>query len=118
MFSSTVVGNLTTDPVEISKDSENPGTRLRIAFDEPNDGTGYISVLVWGAQAAACRTYLSKGRPVAVDGRLRYNEDSQGEKHVIVARSVKFLSSGKGQAHTDGNDLVETEGHSTEAVAA
>jgi hypothetical protein len=55
---------------------------------------------------------------VCVFGRLRYNGDSQGENHVVVANTIKFLSRGNGQAHTNEEDPGETEGHSAEAVAA
>ena len=38
--------------------------------DQPN----YFDVTVWGAQGENCQRYLTKGRPVAIDGRLRWRE--------------------------------------------
>ena len=38
--------------------------------DKPN----YFSVSVYGNQAESCSQYLSKGRPVAIDGRLEWRE--------------------------------------------
>ena len=38
--------------------------------EKPN----YFDIKVWGAQGENCATYLSKGRPVAVDGRLEWRE--------------------------------------------
>ena len=53
---------------------------------------------VWGNQAESCSQFLSKGRPVAIDGRLDWREwDAQdGTKRQaveIIADSVQFLGS-------------------------
>ena len=65
--------------------------------DKPN----CFDVTVWGAQGENCAQYLSKGRPVAVDGRLDWREwqDQQGNKRQsidIIADSVQFLGSRDG----------------------
>ena len=39
-------------------------------MDKPN----YFNVTVWGAQGENAAKYLSKGRPVAIDGRLEWRE--------------------------------------------
>src|SRR5215218_6014242 len=62
--------------------------------DKPN----YFDVTVWGAQGENCANYLSKGRPVAIDGRLEWREweDKDGNKRQsvdIIADSVQFLGS-------------------------
>ena len=51
---------------------------------------------VFGNQAESCSQYLSKGRPVAIDGRLDWREwqsqdGSKREAVEIVAESVQFL---------------------------
>ena len=51
---------------------------------------------MWGAQGENCARYLSKGRPVALDGRLEWREwtaqDGTKRQNVeIVADSVQFL---------------------------
>jgi single-strand DNA-binding protein len=54
---------------------------------------------VWGAQGENCATYLQKGRPVAIEGRLEWREweasDGSGKRSAvqIVANSVQFLGS-------------------------
>ena len=50
--------------------------------DKPN----YFDVTVWGNQGESCAQYLSKGRPVGVDGRLDWREwDAQdGTKRQAV----------------------------------
>jgi single-strand DNA-binding protein len=63
--------------------------------DKPN----YFTVSVFGNQAESCAQYLSKGRPVAIDGRLDWREweakDGSGKRETveIVAESVQFLGS-------------------------
>jgi single-strand DNA-binding protein len=80
--------------------------------DKPN----YFDVTVWGAQGENCATYLSKGRPVAVEGRLEWREweasDGSGKRQAveIVANSVQFLgsrdgSTGGGNGFTPQSDV-------------
>ena len=124
MVVATVIGNLVASPQEVGKDLDTTVARLRVAYDQPNGGTGFITVLAYGNTAVSCLKWLEKGRGVCVVGRLRFNEDSQGEKHVLVANTVKFLGRANGQAHDSEEDPGETEGHSeaasqeAEAVAA
>jgi single-strand DNA-binding protein len=101
-----ITGNLTRDPEHRTfAESGNSVTSLRVACngrrrngqtgqweDQPN----YFDVTVWGAQGENCAKFLSKGRPVAVDGRLRWREwtSPEGQKRQavdIIAESVQFL---------------------------
>ncbi|MEA2449150.1 MAG: single-strand DNA-binding protein [Thermoleophilaceae bacterium] len=101
-----LTGNLTHDPELKSLPSGTSVCKLRIAcntrrkdqsgqwVDKPN----YFDVTVWGAQGENCANYLSRGRPVAVDGRLEWREyqtqDGQKRQAVdIIADSVQFLGS-------------------------
>lgn len=107
----TITGNLTADPDLRSTGGGTPVCSLRVAVngrrkdqsgnwvDKPN----YFNVVVWGAQGQNCANYLSKGRPVAVDGRLDWREwqDKEGNKRQtieIVADTVQFLGSRDGSA--------------------
>ena len=51
--------------------------------DKPN----FFDVTVWGAQGENCANYLSKGRPVAVEGRLDWREweaqDGSGKRQSV-----------------------------------
>jgi single-strand DNA-binding protein len=65
--------------------------------EKPN----YFDIKVWGAQGENCANYLSKGRAIAVDGRLEWREwESQdGSKRQaveVVADTVQFLGSRDG----------------------
>ena len=99
-----VVGNLTRDPELRHTPSGTAVCSLRIAVNTTRkDETGqwvdkpnYFDVTVWGQQGENCAQYLSKGRPVAVDGRLEWREweTPNGEKRQaveIVADNVQFL---------------------------
>jgi single-strand DNA-binding protein len=104
-----LTGNLTRDPELRSTGSGMSVCSLRIATNSRRkDSSGnwvekpnYFDVTVWGAQGENCAQYLSKGRPVAVDGRLDWREwqDQQGNKRQsidIIADSVQFLGSRDG----------------------
>jgi single-strand DNA-binding protein len=109
-----LVGNLTRDPEVRQTPSGTPVCSLRIAVnsrrrDESGQWTdkpNYFSISVFGNQAESCGQYLSKGRPVAIDGRLDWREwqtqDGQKREAVeIVAESVQFLGS-RGDAEQGG----------------
>ena len=104
-----LTGNLTRDPELRSTGSGTPvcslrlasNTRRRDADGEWVDKPNYFDVTVWGAQGENCATYLQKGRPVAIDGRLEWREweDQNGNKRQavdIIANSVQFLGSREG----------------------
>src|SRR3954465_5927531 len=110
-----LTGNLTRDPELRSTPSGTSVCSLRIAcntrrkdasgewVDKPN----YFDVTVWGAQGENCATYLSKGRPLAVDGRLEWREweDQQGNKRQavdIIAAPVQFRGSPPGEGNGKG----------------
>ena len=116
-----LVGNLTKDPELKSTSGGTSLCKLRIAVNtRRKDETGqwvdkpnYFDVTVWGNQAESCAQYLSKGRPVAVDGRLDWREweakDGGGKRESveIVAESVQFLGSrGDGDSGGGGNQFV------------
>ena len=113
-----LTGNLTRDPELRSTNSGMSVCSLRIATNtrqkDPNgewtDRAHYFSVTVFGAQGENCARFLSKGRPVAIDGRLQWREwqDQNGNKREsieIVAESVQFLG-GRDDAMGNGNGFT------------
>jgi single-strand DNA-binding protein len=101
-----LVGNLTRDPELRHTPSGMPVCSLRVAVntrrkDESGQWTdkpNYFDVTVWGQQGEACNQYLTKGRPVAIDGRLEWREweaqdGSKRQAVDIVADNVQFLGS-------------------------
>jgi single-strand DNA-binding protein len=106
-----VTGNLTRDPELRSTPGGTSVCSLRIAVNTRRKGQdgnwedkpNYFDVTVWGAQGENCANYLSKGRPVAVEGRLEWREweAKEGGKRQsveIIANSVQFLGSRDGSA--------------------
>lgn len=101
-----MVGNLTKDP-DLKPVGAQSVCKLNIASNKQykNRQTGatvsevcFVDVEVWGAQAESCKTYLQKGRPVLIEGRLKLDswKDQEGamrSKHSIVADKVVFLNS-------------------------
>ncbi len=104
------IGNLTDDPELRYTQNGTARTRFSIAVNRTwrdRDGNmkeevTFVPIVVWGPQAEHCANFLSKGRPVAVDGRLRIDsfENQEGERKKVVeviAEAVQFLGGGKSQ---------------------
>ena len=122
-----ITGNLTRDPELRSLPSGNSVCSLRVACNgrrrnptttEWEDQPNYFDVTVWGAQGENCHRFLSKGRPIAVDGRLQWREwtDKEGNKRQsvdIVADSVQFLGgrddAGNGNGFSSGARATESD---------
>jgi single-strand DNA-binding protein len=114
-----LVGNLTRDPELRHTPSGTAVCKLRVAVNtrQKNQSTGewgdkpnYFDVTVWGNQAESCSQFLSKGRPIGIDGRLDWREwDAQdGTKRQaveIIAESVQFLG-GRQDGEGGGNQYV------------
>ena len=94
------VGNLTrapeTKPVNDSGDSV---TNLAVAVNNPlsKDEVFFADVQAWGKVGENCSKYLTKGKRVLVEGRLKTNtwtnkEGDTRSKVYVVANSVQFLS--------------------------
>ena len=117
-----LVGNLTKDPELRHTPSGTAVCNLRLAVNtRRKDETGqwvdkpnYFDITVWGNQGERCAQYLSKGRPVAVDGRLEWREweTPEGNKRQavdVVADSVQFLGSrGEGEGGGGGGYIPAT----------
>jgi single-strand DNA-binding protein len=116
----TLTGNLTRDPELRTTPSGTSVCSMRIASNtrrKASDGwadkANYFNVTVWGAQGENCHRFLSKGRPVAVDGRLEWREwtgqdNGKREAVEIVADTVQFLTAPDHSAN-DGHSAPERE---------
>ena len=121
-----LVGNLTRDPELRHTPGGTPVCNLGIAVnsrrkDESGnwvDKPNFFRISVFGNQAESCAQYLSKGRPVAIDGRLDWRQWEQDgvkrEAVEIVAESVQFLGSrgdgeGGGSPGGGGNQFIPAE---------
>jgi single-strand DNA-binding protein len=108
-----LIGNLTADPELRYTPSGTARTRFSIAINRQyKDSSGqlkeevtFVPIVAWGSQAENCANYLSKGRSVAVDGRLRIDsfENAEGERKKVVevvASSIQFLGGPPRQSDT------------------
>jgi single-strand DNA-binding protein len=100
----TIIGNLGNEPEMRFTPSGRPVTTFRVATNwryttpegERKEETEWFSVVAWGRLAEQCNQFLTKGRLVYVEGRLRLRtwdgQDGQRRaRNEIVADRVKFL---------------------------
>ena len=101
-----LIGRLARDPeLRYTPNTQSAICRFTIAVDRPrrqgeDAGADFIRITVWGRQAETCDRYLSKGRQVAVQGRIQTGSYKNREGVTVyttdvVADRVEFLGSGQ-----------------------
>jgi single-strand DNA-binding protein len=100
-----LLGNLTRDP-ELRHTPQGTAVcalglavnrRFTTAAGEGRDETCFVDVDVWGRQAQSCASYLRKGSPALVDGRLRmdqWDDRETGKRRTrlrVCADRVQFV---------------------------
>ncbi len=113
-----LIGNLTADPEVRQTPRGNSLTELRLAVNRvssgPNEGerreeTTFLDVTCWGRTGEVAAQYLSKGRPVFIEGRLQMDtwEDKQtGQRRSrirIIAENLQLLGGREGGQQGGGN---------------
>jgi single-strand DNA-binding protein len=114
-----LVGNLTRDPEMRSTPGGTTVCHLRLAVNdrvkdqntgEWGDRPNYFDIDVFGSLGDQCGQWLTKGRQVAVEGKLRWREweSQEGQKRSavsVVASNVQFIGprDGGGQAGAGGH---------------
>ncbi|MEX2210733.1 MAG: single-stranded DNA-binding protein [Gaiellaceae bacterium] len=104
----SLIGNLATD-VELREVGEDKKlATFLLAVDRPGQdkGADFVRIATWDRQAEVCGQYLTKGKRVAVDGRLRSRswEEPDGKRRTaieVVANRVQFLSPPETQPAAD-----------------
>ncbi len=103
-----LIGNLTRDPEVKYTPKGTAVCDLGLAINDSfkaQDGTiketvTFVDVEVWGRTAENCKQYLSKGRPVFIEGQLRLDQwEQEGQKRSkmkVRAITVQFLGGGQG----------------------
>ena len=125
-----LIGNLTRDPELRYTPGGTAVANLGIAVNRKfKDSTGelkeevcFLTVTVWDKQAEACCQYLSKGRPVFVEGVLqsRFWETNEGQKRSAIdvrAERVQFLGSYGGAEKKKEGEIKEEEAHMVDTAA-
>jgi single-strand DNA-binding protein len=102
-----LIGRLTADPATHAGEIHESAT-FRLAVSRPGtDGADFVDIVCFDKLAATCGEYLSKGREVAVVGKLRLSEwtGRDGERRSkiqVVADAVQFLDPPKKTGDPDG----------------
>jgi single-strand DNA-binding protein len=113
-----LMGNLTRDP-ELRYTSNNQAVanfglavnrRFTTSNGEQREETTFVDCEAWGRQGEVISQYLSKGRPIFIEGRLRLDQwqDQQGQNRSrlkVVVEGFQFIDSrgGGGDSSDDGS---------------
>jgi single-strand DNA-binding protein len=74
MNSVALIGRLTSDPTTHAGEQHESAT-FRLAVPRPgSDGADFVDIVCFDKLATVCGEYLTKGREVAVVGKLRLSE--------------------------------------------
>ena len=101
-----LIGNLGQDPEIVTLDNGNKLAKFSIATSESYkntqgqkiEDTQWHSIVAWGKTAEIVENYLTKGKQVAVEGKLTHRsyETKEGEKRYLTeVRCNELLMVGK-----------------------
>ncbi len=104
MNKAILIGNLANDPETRNFASGNMNCKFRLAVQRRfanQQGVreaDFLNIVAWGKTAELCARYLSKGRKVAVEGRIEtrsYDAQDGSKRYVteIIADNVEFIGS-------------------------
>ena len=108
-----IMGNLTRDPELKQTPSNQSVAQIGIAMNRKfkdregtmREETTFVDCEAWGRTAEVMAQYLTKGKPVFVEGRLKLDQwqDKEGNnrsKLKVVIESFQFIDSKGGQSST------------------
>ena len=108
-----LIGRLSRDPELRHTTSGMPVCQINVAISRPiqqgnEPQTDFINVVVWNKQAENVARYLSKGRQIAVEGRIqtRNYDNNEGKRTYVtevIASNVEFLGSANDNNRTNTN---------------
>ena len=110
MNSIILIGRLTKDPELRYTQAGKAVCSFTLAVDRPYSGdkkeADFINIIVWNKVGENCARYRSKGRKLAVQGRLQirnYEDDKGYKKYIteVVANGVEFLEFGNKRQNED-----------------
>lgn len=100
-----LIGNLTRDPELRYTPKGTPVVELGLAVNrvysgedgEKKEEATFVEVTLWGRQAEVASQYLTKGRPVFIEGRLQldtWDDKQTGQRRSrlgVIGESLQFL---------------------------
>lgn len=103
-----LAGNLTRDPQLSMLPSNTPVCDFGMAVNrkwksqsgEMRDDTCFVDLRIYGRRAEVLNQYMSKGRPLLVEGRLEYQQwegkdGAKRSKHIVVVENFQFVDGGQ-----------------------
>ncbi|PIE23479.1 MAG: single-stranded DNA-binding protein [Planctomycetota bacterium] len=103
-----LMGNLTRDPemrstqggTQICKFGIATNRKFRTQAGEQREEVCYVDVTAFGRQAELINQYMSRGRPIFLEGRLQFSswETQDGQKRnklEVVVENFQFMRSGQ-----------------------
>jgi single-strand DNA-binding protein len=107
MNSVILIGRLTADPASHAGEKHESATFRLAVPRQVGDSADFVDIVCFDKLAATCAEWLTKGREVAVVGKLRLNEwtDRDGQRRSriqVVADAVTFLGKPTKAAEPDG----------------
>jgi len=119
MHKITIIGHLGRDPEmkytpggqAVTTFSVASSRKYKTAAGEPREETEWFNCLAWGKLADVCNEYLTKGKQVYVEGRLktRTYQAQNGETRFsidVTCQEIQFLGGGQGQDHGQDQEPV------------
>ncbi|MGC9454911.1 MAG: single-stranded DNA-binding protein [Phycisphaerae bacterium] len=110
-----LVGNLTRDPQMSYLPSQTPVVEFGLAVNrrykdqsgQQREETCFIDCKSFGKSAEILNQYMSKGRPILVEGRLHLDtweaqDGSKRSKHRVIVEQFQFLGGGGGGGAPQG----------------
>lgn len=112
-----LIGNLTRDPELRHTPKGTAVSEISMAINrvwnndqgQKQEETTFVEVTLWGRQAELAQQYLTKGRPVYIEGRLQldsWDDKETGKKRSklrVIGENMQFLSSGTGAGGNSGS---------------
>ena len=118
MNKAILIGRLTRDPELRYTSSNRAVCQFTVAIDRPftNQASGqreadFINVVAWDRTGENVGKYMTKGRLIAVEGRIqtRNYDNNEGRKVYVtevIASNVQFLESRNGATNNNGFDSM------------
>jgi len=117
MHKVTIIGHLGRDP-EMRYTPEGQGVttfsvassrKYKTSAGEQREETEWFNCSAWGKLAEVCNQYLTKGKQVYVEGRLktRTYQTQAGETRFsidVTCQEIQFLGGGQSQGQEQGQD--------------
>jgi single-strand DNA-binding protein len=108
-----LMGNLTRDPelrytpsgASICEFGMAVNRTFTTRDGEKRDETLFVDVAMWGRRGEVISEYFSKGKPIFIEGRLKYDSwetpDGRRSRLTVVAENFEFIGGAGGGASQD-----------------